>query len=148
MLPKLELERWQLWTHVLLAKGRQTSVSAELSDAYAHLAFSESGQSYPRSPDNSHNCMLRPQLQEKVSHLRRLDQEQENQEKTQKSQWHIPGMRCGRKQVWLRFTPLQPKAVSEGEKLLKPDRLGFKSHMPSLTSNASLMVALPQHPSL
>lgn len=125
MLPELELERWQLWTRVLLAKGRQTSVSAELSDAYTHLVFSEKGQSYPRSPDNSNNCMLKPQLQEKVSHLGRQDQEQENQEKTQKPQWHILGMRCGRKQVRFWFTQLQSKAVCEGEKLLKLNRLAI-----------------------
>lgn len=37
----------------------------------------------------------------------------------------------------------KPKAMCVGEKLLKPGRLGFKSQIPFLTSNASLIVSLP-----
>lgn len=44
----------------------------------------------------------------------------------------------------LQPTQLQPKAVGEGEKPVKPDEHGFKSRL-SLTSNANPPVSLPQH---
>lgn len=39
MLPTLELERWQLWTQVLLAKGRQTVLAQNFPTLMLTLCF-------------------------------------------------------------------------------------------------------------
>lgn len=39
MLPELELERWQLWTQVLLAKGHQTALAQNFQTLTLTLCF-------------------------------------------------------------------------------------------------------------
>lgn len=80
-----------------------------------------------------------------MNSLRPQDSEQENQEKAQSLQWQRPrgaGVGSGREGALLQFTQLQPKAVGESEKLVKPDRLGLKSQV-SLTRNLNSPVSLP-----